>query len=505
MKCILILVCFAVVMTMTVSGCGVREVISNFSGDGESGEINEVEGVQIDIKNDILSSNWDNPDLSKLHTYEQLVTALYEIAGMSDGRVTVGPLINIDGSGLLPVDLDLIRAIMATVGPVDENLIPKFGSSTQGRPIMAAKIGNPLGRKILVMLQIHGNEVTSTEAGIQYLKAIATSEDEYADLLNETEVLFIVRANPDGGEPDVENCLMPTDYVYYSHPFDDRSDCALQRFTVDSKAGEEQTMIDGDLHGVPFVGVDSNRYIFGGLNGPIYAPESQAVVYAMIAYKPVAFLDLHSQNIKIRCDDSTEEKKMQCEAGTAGEIVDGAVQAGAVILTSYDEDVQRRSESLGAHVLYAMNETGGLFTRFSQTSSSLPANASTSLDAAMALGIPCLWIEVKGNSELIAYPKIEGGETSFGAMIGRPFTPGDYDELVSYHKLGLDAFIQGVVNGVDQAEGVSNYSTNQEWAPANYDLFIISKQMEQFLLQAGYYAEPFTDQDLNRITILLIE
>ena len=490
---------------MTLNGCGNSDGVSIFDGNGETGEINDADGVQIDIKKDILSSNWENPDLSRLHTYDQLVAALYEIADMSDGRVTVGPLINIDGSGLLPFDLDLIRAIMATAGPVDENLIPKFGLSTQGRPIMAAKIGNPLGKKILVMSQIHGNEVTSTEAGIQYLREIATSEDEYADLLNETQVLFIVRANPDGGEPDVETCLMPTDYAYNSHPFDDGLDCALQRFTVDPKAGEEQTLIDGELHGVPSVGVDLNRYIFGGLNGPIYAPESQAIVYAMIAYKPDAFLDLHSQNIKIRCDDSTEEKKMRCEAGTAGEIVDGMVQAGAVILTSYDEEIQRRSERLSAYVLETMNEKGGLFTRFSQTSSSLPANASTSLDAAMALGIPCAWIEIKGNSELISYPQLKDGETTFGAMIGRPFTPGDYDELVFYHKLGLEAFIQGVVDGVDQAEGVSNYSTNQEWAPANYDMFIISRQMENFLLQAGYFTEPFTDQDPNRITILLIE
>lgn len=55
--------------------------------------------------------------------------------------------------------------------------------------------------------------------------------------------------------------------------------------------------------------------------------ETQAMVYALKTFMPEFMLDLHNQNINIRCNASEG-----CTDPTQGEIIDGAVQAGSITI-----------------------------------------------------------------------------------------------------------------------------------------------------------------------------
>lgn len=447
--------------------------------------------------------------LGLLHSYEELVAELEQIAGISRGRVTVGRLVDGEGNGLLPTDEKLMTDIIGTVpSPALRNTIQGFGLSTQGRAIMAARAGTLGGRKVMVIAQQHGNEVTSTEAMLRYLYRLALSNDPAtARVLALTDMLFIVRSNPDGGEPDPEKCLMADAIPFWGTPFADGSiDCALHRLNVDPRAGYGSLIPladppSGTLFGGPFLGYDTNRYHYALLDGPIYPVETQALVYAMKAFAPEFMLDLHNQNIKSRCPYQNDEEYAKCVSGEAGERVDGTIQAGPIVVAPTNPSLQTRAERLAAHLLTKLNRTGSRFTRFAQVSESLQAASRTSVDAGMQLGIVSHWLEVRCNSEVVGHATIEAGARGLEVALGMPSME---IGLPALHEIGIHEYLLGVADGVgDGTTDDGGFKSNPAWDPPNFDLFITSDQLSAILVKVGAATEPVTPD--KRINIRLIE
>ena len=134
------------------------------------------------------------------------------------------------------------------------------GLSTQGRELWGARLGNENGRKVLIITQQHGNEVQSTEAALKVIKNMALSKSRrILDMLDKLNILFIVRANPDGGEPSPE-CFIGTPLGSVI-----QEDCAMTRTNVDPQAGGGY-MEDSEeeFFGTVGVGYNLNRYHYVG-------------------------------------------------------------------------------------------------------------------------------------------------------------------------------------------------------------------------------------------------
>ena len=248
-------------------------------------------------------------DLEQLHTYEELVNELYRIEARSGGSIDVGPLIrNGDNGGLVDIDsaywdgVPLREAVVDTVRndsvPVLGNTDPeRVGISNKGREIMAARFGNGPTRVVYITQQ-HGNEYIETEAAFNFLKRLSKWYlPGVRRMAREISLLMIVRANPDGGEPDPERCQMGT-------PFPPSTaagyDCAFYRFNVDPSAGTLPT--DDPFRGAYGVGYNLNRYHVALLDKPIRPVESQAMVAAIKAFQPKFILDFHGDIPKVTCE-----------------------------------------------------------------------------------------------------------------------------------------------------------------------------------------------------------
>lgn len=210
------------------------------------------------------------------------------------------------------------------------------------------------------------------------------------------------------------------------------------------------------------------------------------MVYALKTFMPEFMLDLHNQNIKIRCNASEG-----CTDPTQGEIIDGTVQAGSITIAPTDPDVQTRAERMGAHLLAALNRNIGTFDRFAQNASTLPPSSRTSVDAAMELGIVANWLEVKCNSEIVAYAAYENNKPTFDMMLGMPYMPSKFQQPVGFHEVGMREYLLAVADGDgDIATDNGGFDSNPAWEAPNYDLFIVSDQLSSTLVKYGITLDP---------------
>lgn len=256
-----------------------------------------------------------------LTPYTQLQPILEEIKKASKYPMEVGPLIrngknggllNIDGplSPTLPVinasvcgtdtNPTVRQAVVCTVqndavqpprGNIDAS---KVGFSNQGRTIWAVRVGSGKLRTI-VTTQIHGNEPASTEAVLSFLKSFKHRSRRTRKILSKLQLLFVIRANPDAGEPS------GTADVPLRAPFTESS--GFFRHNVDPQAGggfKEDT--ENSFFGVVGRGYDMNRYFFVRLDGAIRPLETQAIVAALHAYRPHILFDMHGDVQKALCD-----------------------------------------------------------------------------------------------------------------------------------------------------------------------------------------------------------
>ncbi|MEO3868915.1 M14 family zinc carboxypeptidase [Nonomuraea sp. B12E4] len=104
--------------------------------------------------------------LQRLHTYDELTTALQRLEQRSNGAIDV----------------------------------ESIGRTHEGRDIWTATVGTG-PTKVLYITQQHGNEPLGTEAALQLLQRLGTAQATWAtDVLDDVTLRIVVRANPDGTE-----------------------------------------------------------------------------------------------------------------------------------------------------------------------------------------------------------------------------------------------------------------------------------------------------------------
>lgn len=259
--------------------------------------------------------------LKSLSTYNQLKSKLRLISKWSKSNITTGPLIiNNDNQGLINIDIPLNTELPIYTGVCGENnLTPtvreavvctvndqlggntiksNVGFSTQKRELLAAQLGNSEGTRVMVITQQHGNEPAATEAVIKILYWFSLSKHtSIQNILDTLNILVVVRANPDGGEPNYRRCaITPSTGEVITQ------DCAMSRQNVDPHAGGGfLTNSEADFNGVVGQGYDLNRYHYISLTSPIRPVETQALVATALAFNPEVVLDLHGDLHKTNC------------------------------------------------------------------------------------------------------------------------------------------------------------------------------------------------------------
>jgi hypothetical protein len=255
-----------------------------------------------------------------LSTNSELNTNLAKLVDNATLPIEVGPLIeNDNNNGLINIDQTLTssspdvnldvcgvgtsptirEAVVCTIdsGPGNTDLT-KIGKSNHGRELLAARVGNRFGTKVMIITQQHGNEPASTEAAMTILEELSQqSSSDLENPVNALDILFVIRANPDGGEPTAE-C---TEILPVGMP--SSRTCAFSRSSVDSSAGGGfLANSEEGFSGVVGQGYNLNRYHFSGLDGAIRPVEVQAIVAASLAFNPEYVLDLHGDTVKTDCE-----------------------------------------------------------------------------------------------------------------------------------------------------------------------------------------------------------
>jgi hypothetical protein len=313
-------------------------------------------------------------NFQQLHTYDELVTALYNIEQQSNGAVDVGPLIiNGNNGGLLDIDqsspgiASLREQVVNTVSTdsvseLGNTTLAKVGYSNFGKALMAAQFGNgPI--KIAYITQQHGNEFIATEAALDVLSRLADSNDSVSQWLQDKiSLLMIVRANPDGGEPDRRHCQIGAPFINLGLK---SYDCAFYRFNIDATAG---TMPTSDaFRGAVGVGYNLNRYHIANLDQPIRPVEAQAMVAAILAFQPNFVMDLHGDLPKVTCDiDSNNITEVYpglmydalCQSSAGTTLNSISIRDMAEFIGSSDTVAQRWNADI-AHTIQAQGNTVG--------------------------------------------------------------------------------------------------------------------------------------------------
>lgn len=87
----------------------------------------------------------------------------------------------------------------------DHITVETIGQSVKGRDLDLVKFGdNQDNPTILFVSQQHGNEALITEGVFQLIRKLSTNSREVRDLLDQVNILFVPRMNPDGAEGDVD-------------------------------------------------------------------------------------------------------------------------------------------------------------------------------------------------------------------------------------------------------------------------------------------------------------
>jgi hypothetical protein len=211
--------------------------------------------------------------LEHLHTYDELSTALQRLEQRSKGAIDV----------------------------------ESIGKTHEGRDIWAATVGSG-PTKVLYITQQHGNEPLGTEAALQLLQRIGTSQAKWADdVLDDVTLRVVVRANPDGAE----------------------------RF--------QRQNVDPDCSGAfcrAGVGFDINRY-----HDPAMAPEANpvpesAAIQRMVrSWRPDITVDYHHQGSYRQPDGSMAKASIlwPTNSGVTPQVLTASKRVASVVYTSLED------------------------------------------------------------------------------------------------------------------------------------------------------------------------
>lgn len=296
------------------------------------GQVEQGEQIEHEQESSMLRTKGDGKTameraLARLHTHAEIKARLKKIQLRSRVPMAYGPLIkNGLNGGLIDIDVPVsenldvhynvcgggrrttIRwAVTCTVRQGERgNRDPyKVGYSTQGRELLAVRLGVPTGERVVFWTQQHGNEILSTEAALDVIEELTSKNlanrntpEWIREALTKLDILIVVRANPDGGEVG-PNCFLPP---YAVGSVVGKSTCGLTRYNVDPEAGGGfKGDSEPDFSGVVGRGYDMNRYHHADLRGAIRPVEVQALVASVLAFQPKRLLDLHGDIGKGAC------------------------------------------------------------------------------------------------------------------------------------------------------------------------------------------------------------
>ncbi|NQZ22935.1 MAG: hypothetical protein HRT53_12880 [Colwellia sp.] len=406
--------------------------------------------AQANDKNELKRKTPLEKALRHLSTYQELQQKLNKIAQYSKHPISIGPLIeNYDNNGLINIDGNLPLSLNINYTICDKSLTEpsireavictindggrgntdssKIGKSTQGRDLLAVRMGNTNGTKVMIITQQHGNEVASTEAALKVIKRLSKAKRrKLKNVLEKLDLLILVRANPDGGEPDINNCATDpqTGTVITEN-------CALIRHNVDPSAGGGfLSNSEVDFAGVVGRGYDLNRYHHVDLNHPIRPVETQAIVAAALAFQPDVVIDLHGDLHKSDCTidySSINPGQVLGQLPTAN-CITPELKSDARLLSPF-ADAQPGSEqeflvqSLSASVMRKIDRRfRGSVGRFSQIQSgggniSSGVTSAYQLIGAGATGWETVNFDVEMRADVIA---IVNGQPVIGFITGLP-------------------------------------------------------------------------------------
>ena len=191
--------------------------------------------------------------------------------------------------------------------------VVSIGTSTHGRDIWLARIGDPSNTPVMIITQQHGDEPHGTEAAMHLIQWLGTNSAAAREILDELYVLIVPRVNPDGSTiPERGN----TDF---SAPLRNSRSCFGSDGTIiGSRLDQGRGVFTTDLileDGTELWSYDVNRYHWmdwtdswqiqcnPGLSGVHFdpaqnpVPEAVAVVETYKTYQPIWMIDVHNQDI----------------------------------------------------------------------------------------------------------------------------------------------------------------------------------------------------------------
>lgn len=436
-----------------------------------------------------------NPNLlNALTKYEDLVAQLNKLGTKSE-YLTTAPLIinnlraknangecveipgNIPNGGLIAVDAATRQALVDSVtnGAINEgtdrgNKDPGLiGYSNECRALMGAKFGHgPI--KIMFWTQVHGNEWSSTEAGLEFLKDLVNGNSgDLEELADKVTLLMAVRVNPDGGEPDPDNCFVGDPLL---GPLPPGFDCHFRRYNLDRSAGGGfLAFSEPGFVGQVGLGYDLNRYFFmdfdnnGNLtpNGPIRPVETQAVIGGFIAFKgntpsdEMFVADFHGQDVHVTCPlvlvgVTAVGPDFRCAPDTDNSLVNSSVLSVATNNSNPTQQAVARSWSVVVHDAIERKGYVKMVSRLNQGPFVPPG---IGLFDVSEEGVATLVIEV-ANLATDSAGVVE--VTPLGAFVSN-VSVGIYPNLgvaINIHKTGIQTAFDFVVQGATIVDDVNN-------------------------------------------------
>ncbi|MCP3027852.1 M14 family zinc carboxypeptidase [Halobacillus sp. A5] len=234
-----------------------------------------------------------------------------------------------------------------------------IGQSIKGRDLNLVKAGSdPNNPTILMLTQQHGNEALVTESAVQVIKKLSTNGKEVKEWLDNVNVLFVPRLNPDGAAGDVD---WDTSHLQF---------------------GGMQTRNNA-------AGINLNR-----THNSLSQPETRALHEDVLQKYDIDYaIDFHHQI----ANRVTEE----------GELVSGALLFPTSTVT---DEVLEKSQKLGAVVYNEMESKGyGTFARYAE-GDGLTSNARNHF--ATHYDIPTILFENRGMTDSPNTSSILGQKSS---------------------------------------------------------------------------------------------
>ncbi|WP_431803768.1 M14 family zinc carboxypeptidase [Halobacillus andaensis] len=255
---------------------------------------------------------------------------------------------------------DELASFLKKIDKKSENIsVEVIGQSIKGRDLHLVKAGNNASNPTILMLtQQHGNEALVTESAIQVIKKLSTNGKEVKEWLDNVNILFVPRLNPDGAAGDVD---WDTSHLQF---------------------GGMQTRNNA-------AGINLNR-----THNSLSQPETRALHENVLQQYDIDYaIDFHHQIANRVTED--------------GELVSGALLYPT---SSATEEVLEKSQKLGAIVYNEMESKGyGTFARYGE-GGSLTSNARNHF--ATYYNIPTILFENRGMTDSPNTTSILGQKSS---------------------------------------------------------------------------------------------